>query len=311
MAEISEVPNWTLTHRGVRVGGLPYLVQEVKGLLDLPEVRTNDVELIQMDGLWSGDDYLGSRSITMAIRCVGTSEEDLSNQVSILRRAFSSSRTEEPLYFAIPGIADGAPSKIMGRTRKFESVTDLAYGRFNATFDIQFECTDPYIYPLPDFGVRRHIYRGKDYHEGGAYCPLHFTGNGLWIPDNGGYKATETALCHNGSTTDASLSCFIEGPLNGPVFKNLTTGAFVSVPNLTLSVGQILSIEPNPTKTDWVITLKQDQASAVVPKSEWGVGSTYFALPPGLTELTIQQVQEQVVEYETHAVVSWVPGPYV
>lgn len=136
-----------------------------------PEVRSNDVELIQRDGLWAGDDYLGSRSITITIRCVGTSEDDLSNKVAILRRAFSSARSEEPLYFAIPGIADGAPSKIMGRTRKFESVTDLKYGRLNATFDIQFECTDPYIYPLDGFGVRRHIYRGKNFHEGGAACP--------------------------------------------------------------------------------------------------------------------------------------------
>jgi hypothetical protein len=311
MPEISEVPNWTMTFRGVRVGGLPYLVQEVSGLQDLPEVRTNDVELIQRDGLWAGDDYLGSRSVSFTIRCVGTSEEDLSNKVSILRRAFSSSRTEEPLYFAIPGIADGAPSKIIGRTRKFESVTDLAYGRFNAAFDIQFDCADPYIYPLADFGVRRHIYRGLDYHEGGAYCPLHFTSNGLWIPNDGGGKGTQTAFCHNGSTTNASVTCIIDGPLNGPIFKNLTTGAFVSVPNLTLSIGQLLYIEPNTAKTDWVVTLKQDTASSVVPKSQWGAGSSYFSLPPGLTELTIQSRDEQVVEYETHAVVSWVPGPYV
>lgn len=311
MAEISEVPNWTMTYRGVRVGGLPYMVQEVSGLLDLPEVRSNDVELIQVDGLWAGDDYLGSRSVSISIRCVGTSEEDLSNKVSILRRAFSSSRSEEPLYFAIPGIADGAPSKIMGRVRKFEPVTDLTYGRFNFAVDIQVDCTDPYIYPLAGFGVRRHIYRGKDFHEGGAYCPLHFTGKGLWIPNDGGSKGTESALCHNGSQTNAAVTCIIDGPLLGPVFKNKTTGAFVSVPGLSLSEGQLLYIEPNANKTDWVITLKQDEASSVVPKSQWGAGSTFFQLPPGLTELTIESVNEQVVEYETHAVVSWVPGPYV
>jgi hypothetical protein len=286
-------------------------VQEVSGLLDLPEVRNNDVELIQRDGLWAGEDYLGSRSITITIRCVGTSEDDLSNKVAILRRAFRSTRTEVPLYFAIPGIADGAPSKIMGRTRKFESVTDLKYGRLNATFDIQFECTDPYIYPLDGFGVRRHIYRGKNFHEGGAACPLHFTGNGLWIPNDGGSEGTETGQCHNGSTKTASLTCDIEGPLKGPIFKNLTTGAFVSVPSLLLSEGQILHIEPNTAKTDWVVTLKQGGTNTVIPKSSWGAGSSYFSLPPGLTELTIQSVEESVVEYETHAVVSWIPGPYV
>lgn len=311
MAEPGEVPNWTMNFRDVRLGGLPYMIQSVGGLLDLPEVRTNDVELIQRDGLWSGDDYLGMRSITIQIRCVGTSSEDLSNKVAILRRAFRSSRLEEPLYFAIPGIADGAPSRIVGRSRKFEPLTDLEYGRYNFTVDIMFECTDPYIYPLENLGVRRHIYRGKNYHEGGALCPLHFSGNGLWIPNDGRNDGTETAMCHNGSESDAAVTCVIEGPLSGPVFKNLTTGAYVSVPNLHLSERQRLEIKPNAAKNNWEIRLLQDNASSLIPSSSWGVGSSYFSLPVGITELTIESANEDIVEYETHASVAWVPGRYV
>ncbi|KPI24658.1 hypothetical protein OV320_7863 [Actinobacteria bacterium OV320] len=310
MPEPSEVPNWTLTREGVRLGGLPYMVQEVSGLLDLPEVRNNDVELIQRDGLWAGEDYLGSRSITITIRCVGTSEDDLSNKVAILRRAFRSTRTEVPLYFAIPGIADGAPSKVMGRTRKFESVADLNYGRFNAAFDIQIDCTDPHIYPLAGFGVRRHIYRGKDYHEGGAECPFHFTSKGLWI------RATEpgedvTAQCHNGSEDTVPLTVAIEGPLDGPVFRNLTTDQFVSVPSLQLATGSTLNITPNATGDNWRITVSRPGDVSLIPESSWGDASSYFKLPPGLTELAIESANETVVEYETHAVVSWVPGVYV
>lgn len=61
--------DWTAEYRGVVIGSpdSPLAFTEIAGLLDAPAIRTNDRAALNRHGEQSGDDWFGSRTLTLTL----------------------------------------------------------------------------------------------------------------------------------------------------------------------------------------------------------------------------------------------------
>ncbi|MFB7675599.1 hypothetical protein ACFC26_29745 [Kitasatospora purpeofusca] len=145
---MGELTDWTCEYGGLVIG-LPdsalSLVQ-VDGLLSLPDVRTSDLTLVQRDGLWAGDDYLGGRSVTLTVEIYGKDLDEFSKVSNALQAAFRTGRGEMPLRFRFPGVAGGRTAFVGVRPRKRGAPLNLqfAYGVCNVV--IELFATDPVLH---------------------------------------------------------------------------------------------------------------------------------------------------------------------
>lgn len=115
------------------------MLEEVSGLLDAPEVRTSDAELLQRDGLTPGTDYMGSRTVTLTMLALDDRE------VPALLGAFAPGGPERPFEFAFPPVAGGR-SRIMARVRKRAVTVDREYHAGRRRFTVELAATDPRLY---------------------------------------------------------------------------------------------------------------------------------------------------------------------
>ncbi|MER5886808.1 hypothetical protein ABT160_23540 [Streptomyces sp. NPDC001941] len=208
---------WTLTYGGVLLGGAsPLVLSEVEGLAAMPDVKDFDLELIGLDGLRPGRDYMRGRTVTMSFQVLADSSEHLDLVMGEVMAAFSHSREERPMRFKFPGVAQGATAEIRGRVRKRSAVMDDMYGVYVPTVDVQFECTSPYVQGVGK--IRRRLETLTNYRRGGTEFSdsLGLPVMPLAIPDNGGGEGYETAWVTNGSLEPCDLTVVINGPVAGP-----------------------------------------------------------------------------------------------
>ncbi|MFD0400165.1 hypothetical protein ACFVHI_19045 [Kitasatospora sp. NPDC127121] len=131
---------WTATWGGLLLGeGSSVVLEEVAGLLDAPDVRSSDAELLQRDGLTPGTDYMGARTVTLTMLALDDHE------LPALLAAFAPGGDERPFEFAFPGVA-GGKARIMARVRKRNVTIDRDFhaGRRRAT--VELVATDPRLY---------------------------------------------------------------------------------------------------------------------------------------------------------------------
>ncbi|WP_051836514.1 phage distal tail protein [Streptomyces sp. NRRL WC-3742] len=115
------------------------MLEEVAGLLDAPDVRTSDAELLQRDGLMPGTDYMGARTVTLTMLALDETE------VPDLLAAFAPGGDEQPLEFAFPGVAGGR-SRIMARVRKRAVTLDKEFHAGRRRVTVELLATDPRLY---------------------------------------------------------------------------------------------------------------------------------------------------------------------
>ncbi|MQS39928.1 phage tail family protein [Streptomyces katsurahamanus] len=123
------------------------MLTNIDGLLSLPAIRSNDLELIQRDGLWPGNDYLGARTVNITLRVQGRDIEEFSKAINDIQSAFTIGvEGESKLEFRIPGIAFGRSAYLMARTRRRSAPLDMSFPRLHCRFEIELLATDPVIY---------------------------------------------------------------------------------------------------------------------------------------------------------------------
>ncbi|WP_051742942.1 phage tail domain-containing protein [Kitasatospora sp. MBT66] len=115
------------------------VLEEVAGLLDAPEVRSSDAELLQRDGLTPGTDYMGGRTVTLTMLALDDRE------LPALLAAFAPGGVERPLEFAFPGVAGGR-SRIMARVRKRAVIVDRDFHAGRRRVTVELAATDPRLY---------------------------------------------------------------------------------------------------------------------------------------------------------------------
>ncbi|MFJ5924830.1 phage distal tail protein [Kitasatospora sp. NPDC092948] len=131
---------WTAWWGGLLLGeDSTVVLEEVAGLLDAPEVRSSDAELLQRDGLTPGTDYMGARTVTLTMLAL----ED--RELPALLAAFAPGGPERPFEFAFPGVAGGR-SRIMARVRKRAVTVDSDFHAGRRRVTVELAATDPRLY---------------------------------------------------------------------------------------------------------------------------------------------------------------------
>lgn len=142
--------DWTISYGPITLGDaetLPAVNFTNLDVLTMPDVRTNDVTLIQRDGLWAGDDYMGGRTISLSLEVQALTREEFNSTVNLIMRAFSPGVSgESPLSFQIPGMFNGRAAFVNARTRKRSGPLDGSFARLYCAFEIELFATDPVIY---------------------------------------------------------------------------------------------------------------------------------------------------------------------
>lgn len=123
------------------------MLEEVGGLLDAPDVRSSDAELLQRDGLTPGTDYMGARTVTLTMLALDDHE------LPDLLAAFAPGGGEKPFDFAFPGVAGGR-SRIMARVRKRAVTVDREFHAGRRRVTVELLATDPRLYSADEARAR-------------------------------------------------------------------------------------------------------------------------------------------------------------
>ncbi|WP_406087422.1 phage distal tail protein [Kitasatospora purpeofusca] len=123
------------------------MLEEVGGLLDAPDVRSSDAELLQRDGLTPGTDYMGARTVTLTMLALDDHE------LPDLLAAFAPGGGEKPFDFAFPGVAGGS-ARIMARVRKRAVTVDREFHAGRRRVTVELLATDPRLYSADEARAR-------------------------------------------------------------------------------------------------------------------------------------------------------------
>ncbi|QPB09554.1 minor tail protein [Streptomyces phage Sycamore] len=142
--------DWTISYGPITIGDaetLPAVNFTNLDVLSMPEVRSNDVTLIQRDGLWAGDDYMGGRTISLSLEVQARDTEEFNAANNLIQRAFSPGVSgEAPFSFQLPGIANGRSAYVNARTRRRSAPLDASFARLYCAYEIELFATDPMVY---------------------------------------------------------------------------------------------------------------------------------------------------------------------
>ncbi len=149
--------DWTLAYGPITIGDaetLPAVNFTNFDPLSMPDIRTNDVTLIQRDGLWAGDDYLGGRTVNLSLEVQAVDTEEFSAAVNLIMRAFSPGVSgEAPLSFKIPGLCNGREAYVNVRTRRRSNPLAADFARLSCAFEIEMFATDPIVYAAEETAI--------------------------------------------------------------------------------------------------------------------------------------------------------------
>lgn len=162
MAELSD---WTCEYNGLVMGEPDSAVSivQVDGLLELPEIRSSDLTLVQRNGLYAGDDYMNGRTVTVTLEVYGSTREEFTQALVNLQAAFMPGNVEKPFRFRFPGVAADQTGYVMCRPRKRSAPLDLNFANMVCNVVVELYATSPYIYgDAPRESVVRSFEREQD-----------------------------------------------------------------------------------------------------------------------------------------------------
>lgn len=239
-------------------------VSEVTGL-DLPEVRSSDVDLPGSHGALPGQDRHGARTIDMVTWVVAASQPELITSLMAMAAATVIRDDELPLSFKVN---DTLPAmRVYCRPRRRSVPMPQPYAHGNARCDLQFVATDPRIY-------------SDEEHEVAASAPV--AGGGLSFPfafpfnfGNPATGATITAV--NAGDATAPWHAIITGPctgitITGPGGERLRWDG-------QLLANETLTIDAHPSRRTVLLQGTASRYGLIAPLSEW------FMLDPGENQI--------------------------
>jgi hypothetical protein len=150
--------DWSLSYGPLTIGDpetFPAVTFKNLDVMSMPEIRTNDITLIQRDGLWAGNDYIGGRSISLSLEVHADTDDEFSSAVNLVCQAFSPGVDgETPFQFKMPGLCNGREVYVNARTRKRSSPLDASFAARYCAFEVELFATDPVVYASEESVVR-------------------------------------------------------------------------------------------------------------------------------------------------------------
>lgn len=244
--------------------GSPFQILSVDGVESLPEIRNQDDNRGYNDGMFSGRDFLGGRTITFELLTLAGNGNTAFTNFNLLQAALVPQQTGTQVLSFLLSTSDVTYRfNARVRTRQAKVDPDYTYGYIRS--QVTFFCPDPRYYSdtATTASLSPQPALGRTYNK---------TYN---VTYGGGSIATSTTITNSGNwTTYPTIT--ISGPVTSPTIGNVTTGQYMTV-NTSLTNTDTLVIDLDQK----LITLNGNSArNLVAGNSQW------FGAPPGTSNFS-------------------------
>jgi len=264
MPTVTSLNNYSFAFNGFVFGGgnSPYQITSVEGLEALPGIRNQDDNRGYFDGMFSGRDFLGGRTIVVNLQILAGNGSSAQTNFNFLQAALVPQQTgTTPLQFQLSS-ADNLQF-VNARVRARVSAVDPNYTYGYILAQITFFCPDPNIY---DNTVQTGVMA--------VTVPAGRIYNRSYNLTYGGGSQTQLVNVTNQGWATTYPQITIQGPIINPIIGNLTTGQSLNF-NYTMVTGDVFVID----LLNRTILLNGAPArNLLLGTSNW------FAAPPGTSQ---------------------------
>jgi phage-related protein len=259
-------------------GDSVYQILSVEGLESLPEIRNQDDNRGYQDGMFTGRDFLGGRSIIIEMYIFGDSTHSMQYNLDLLQRNLVPQQQGTGLLqFQLP---NNALQRINARVRNRATSIDVDYSSGRGKAIYEFFCPDPRYY---DDTLNTQDITASATPTGRTY-------DRVYDLDYGGGATTGIITNTGWYTTYPTIT--ITGPAVNPRVINNSTGQSLLI-DYTLQATDILVLD-----TDYrTVTINGVNRRAILNNA-----SAWFAAPPGTSLYSFQATGTGV---GTSCVVTW------
>jgi hypothetical protein len=210
--------------------GSPFQITQVEGLESLPALRVQDANRGYLDGMYSGRDFLGGRTITIKMLILSGNGLTAFQNFNNLQTNLTPQQTgTTPLQFQLSPA--GGLQYVNARVRSRKSIVDPEYTYGYIKADYEFFCPDPRYYDNTTQTASM------------TYsAPLGRTYNRTYNLTYGGGSNTSQITVTNSGWTSTYPTITIYGPVINPTVGNLTTGQSLNF-NYSMSQSDIIAID--------------------------------------------------------------------
>jgi hypothetical protein len=254
--------SYQFSFAGLSFGGAgsAYQILSVEGLEGLPGIRNQDDNRGYADGMFSGRDFLGGRTIAITFQTFGSGATSAQANFNTLQaKLLPQTSGTTPLYFILPPSGE---QFINARVRALRTSVDPNYTYGMITSQVEFFCPDPNYYDstLQTASLNVSNPPGRTYDR--TYNLVYGFGT----------YATTTNVVNNGwATTYPTIT--LNGPIVNPTLGNVTTGQYLNLSG-TFSNTDSLVID----LYNKIITLNGVSARNLLSTGQW------FDAPPGTSQ---------------------------
>jgi hypothetical protein len=255
--------SYSFSFNGQTFGGAgsPYQILSVDGLEGLPGIRNQDDNRGFNDGMFSGRDFLGGRTISIVFQTFGSGATSAqTNFNSIQAKLLPQTSGTTPLYFILPPSGE---QFINARVRALRTTVDPNYTYGMITSQVEFFCPDPDYFDntLQTASLVLGGSLGRTYNR--TYNLVYNSGAGLpsATVTNNGWATAYPTITFNGPITNAIVGNSTQGLY---LFFNAT---FTNTDSVVVDLyNKLVTLNGNPAR------------NLLLGTSNW------FDAPPGVNE---------------------------
>jgi hypothetical protein len=254
--------SYSFSFNGIVFGGAgsPYQILSVDGLEGLPAIRNQDDNRGYADGMFSGRDFLGGRTISIIFQTFASGGNSAqTNFNAIQAKLLPQTSGTTPLYFILPPSGE---QFVNARVRVLRTSVDPDYTYGMITSQIEFFCPDPSYYDstLQTASLSVSNPPGRTYNR--TYNLVYGSGS----------YATTTNIVNTGWAT-AYPTITLNGPITNPTLGNATTGQYLNLSGTFANTDNLVIDLYNK-----IITLNGVSARNLLSTGQW------FDAPPGTSQ---------------------------
>jgi hypothetical protein len=232
MATVTSLNNYSFAFNGFVFGGAgsPFQITQVDGLESLPTLRVQDANRGYLDGMFSGRDFLGGRTITIQMLILSGNGLTAFQNFNNLQSNLNPQQTgTTPLQFQLSPA--GSLQYVNARVRGRKSIIDPEYTYGFIKAEYEFFCPDPRYYDNTT-QLQTMIYA----------TPLGRTYDRTYNLTFGGGSNTSSATVTNSGWTNTYPLLTIYGPVVNPIVGNLTTNNALNF-NYTMVQSDVITVD--------------------------------------------------------------------
>lgn len=210
--------SYSFSFAGITFGGSgsPYQILSVEGLEGLPGIRNQDDNRGYQDGMFSGRDFLGGRTISITFQTFASGATSAQTNFNIIQaKLLPQTSGTTPLYFILPPSGE---QFVNARVRVLRTSVDPNYTYGMITSQVEFFCPDPNYYDstLQSAALTVSAAPGRTYNR--IYNLVYGFGS---------YTSLTNIVNAGWATTYPTIT--ITGPITNPTLGNVTTGNYLNL----------------------------------------------------------------------------------